>query len=261
MLSAVTTTLVLIHGLASNATRWWRFAADHQLPGWKLLCPNMRGHAGSNDRTRIGMRQWCDDLARMLDQAQCERAVIGGHCLGANIALHFAARYPQRTAGLVLIEPMPPPAVQGTLQRIRVLRPLVIAAAYVGLGLNAIGLHRRHIETIDLEQWDRAVADGTLDLARFASPLSDLKFVPTAAYLQALAAVGAPLPVLASIDVPALILLSRNSNMTDPVKATAILQAMPRAAFETLDAEHWIPTEQPEAMRRAIEDWLLRRPW
>jgi hypothetical protein len=26
-----------------------------------------------------------------------------------------------------------------------------------------------------------------------------------------------------------------------------------------LPAEHWIPTEQPEAMRAAIEDWLARR--
>ncbi len=257
----MTTTLVLIHGLASNATRWWRFAADRQLPGWTLLCPNMRGHAGSSDRSRIGMRQWCDDLARVLDQAQCERAVIGGHCLGANIALQFAARHPQRTAGLVLIEPMPPPAVQGTLQRMRVLRPLVIAAAYVGLALNAIGLHRRRIETIDLEQWDHAVASGTLDLARYASPLSDLKFVPTAAYLQALTSVGAPLPSLARIGVPALILLSRNSSMTDPAKATEILRAMPRAEFAMLDAQHWIPTEQPEEMRRAIEDWLLRQRW
>jgi hypothetical protein len=26
-----------------------------------------------------------------------------------------------------------------------------------------------------------------------------------------------------------------------------------------LDAEHWIPTEQPEAMCRAIEDWIARK--
>jgi hypothetical protein len=26
-----------------------------------------------------------------------------------------------------------------------------------------------------------------------------------------------------------------------------------------MDAVHWIPTEQPEAMRASIEDWLARR--
>jgi len=257
----MTSTLVLVHGLASNATRWWRLAADGALPGWNLVFPDMRGHAGSNVRERIGMRQWCDDLARLLDRAQCERAVIGGHCLGANIALHFAARHPQRTAGLILIEPMPARAMRGTLQAVRALRPLLIGAARCGLALNALGLHRRHIAGIDLEQWDRAVEAGTLDLAQYASPLSDLRYLPTAAWLQALAALGAPPPDLSSIGVPALVLLSRGSDMTDPEKATAILRALPRAEFSMLDARHWIPTEQPEAMRRAIEGWLLRQAW
>jgi hypothetical protein len=26
-----------------------------------------------------------------------------------------------------------------------------------------------------------------------------------------------------------------------------------------IDAVHWIPTEQPEAMRTTIEDWIVRR--
>lgn len=251
-------TLVLIHGLASNATRWWRFTNHQRLPGWTLLRPNLRGHAGSTDRGRIGMRQWCDDIARLLDEQGCERAVIGGHCLGANIALQFAARYPQRTAGLVLIEPMPREALQGTLRKLLPIRRLLLVAACCALALNRLGIHRRSIEAIDLERWDQGVAQGTIDLARYASPLSDLRLVPTAAYLQSLAAVGEPLPALAPIDAPALILLSRNSSMTDPVAASAVLKALPRAQIELMEAEHWIPTEQPEAMRAAIEAWLAR---
>lgn len=252
-------TLVLLHGLASNATRWWHFAAHFGLPGWKLLRPNLRGHAGSSDRGRIGMREWCEDLVRLLDAEGCERAVIGGHCLGANIALHFAARHPERTAGLVLIEPMPPQALAGSMRRLMPFRSILLVTAKIVMILNRLGLHRSTIEAIDLEEWDRATQSGEAALARYASPLSDLKLAPVAAYLQSLAAVGEPLPPLAAIRAPALVLASRNSTMIDPARARAILEALPHAEFVILHAEHWIPTEQPEAMRLAIEDWLARK--
>ena len=130
----MSTTLVLLHGLASNSTRWWHFAANSRLPGLKLLRPDLRGHAGSSDRGRIDMQVWCEDLVRLLDGHGCERAVIGGHCLGANISLHFAARYPQRTAGLVLIEPMPPRALVGNMRRILFFRRLLVALSVVVRG-------------------------------------------------------------------------------------------------------------------------------
>ena len=255
----MSTTLVLLHGLASNSTRWWHFAANSRLPGLKLLRPDLRGHAGSSDRGRIDMQVWCDDLVRLLDAEGCGRAVIGGHCLGANLALHFAARHPQRTAGLVLIEPMPPQALAGRMRRILVFRRLLLVLAAAVRMLNALGIRRRGFEPLDLEQWDRALAKGEVDLARYASPLSDLKLAPIAAYLQSLAAVGAPLPPLAGIRAPALVLLSRNSTMTDLARTRAILQQLPDVEFKVLEAEHWIPTEQPDAMRAAIEDWLAAR--
>jgi hypothetical protein len=37
------------------------------------------------------------------------------------------------------------------------------------------------------------------------------------------------------------------------------LQALPAAESVQLDAVHWIPTEQPEAMCREIEAWITRR--
>lgn len=252
------TTLVLLHGLASNSTRWWHFAAHVRLSGLKLLRPNLRGHAGSSDRGRIDMRVWCEDLVQLLDAQGCKRAVIGGHCLGANLALHFAARYPQRTAGLVLIEPMPPQALSGGLRWVLPLRLPLLALAALVRGLNRLGLRRHRLEPLDLEEWDRLTASGA-DLSRYASPLSDLKLLPIAAYLQNLAALAEPMPPLAGIRAPALVLLSRNSTMTDLARTRAILQQLPDVQFKVLEAEHWIPTEQPDAMRAAMEDWLGAR--
>jgi len=258
-------TLILLHGLASNSTRWWDFVARTRLKGWKILRPDLRGAAGvrdrgSRDRGRINMRIWCDDLARLLDAEGSARAVIAGHCLGANIALNFAARYPQRTAGLVLIEPMPPKALAGSLRRLAWFRFLLLFAASIVRILNRAGIRRRRLETVDLEQWDKAVRDGTADLERYGSPFSDLRMTPAAAFLQAFAAIGDPFPDLSAIRCPALVLVSSKSTMTDPARTLSIMQAIPGVEIVQLDAEHWIPTEQPEAMCRAIEDWIARNP-
>jgi pimeloyl-ACP methyl ester carboxylesterase len=255
-----TKTLVLLHGLASNSTRWWHYAAHTRLrAGWKLLRPDLRGHAGSSDRGRIGVREWCEDLAALLDAERCERAVIGGHCLGANIALHFAARHPERTAALVLIEPMPREALAGNMKRLSLLRPLIIGLAYVARLANALGLRRRRLEPMNLEQWDRATQSGKAQLALYASPFSDLRTTPAAAYLQSLAAVGERLPDLARINAPSLVLLSRNSTMTDLARTRQTIARLPHADIVVLDAEHWIPTEQPDAMQAAIDDWLITK--
>lgn len=204
------------------------------------------------------MEQWCADLAALLDAEGCERAVIGGHCLGANIALHFAARYPQRTAGLILIEPMPREALVGSMRRLFTFRFFLRLLALAARGANAIGLKRRHIAPMDLEKWDQAAASGELPLATFASPLSDLRSTTSAGYFQSVLGIFEPLPPPAAIRCPVLVLLSRNSEMTDPVRTRAAMQALGGAQIIELQAEHWIPTEQPEAMRVAIVDWLAR---
>ena len=185
--------------------------------------------------------------------------MVGGHCMGANIALHFAARYPQRTAGLLLIEPMPREALIGSMRTLFALRFVLRLLAFTVRGLNSLGARRKHIGQIDLEKWDQAAARGELSLGTFASPLSDLRNTPTAAYLQGVCALFEPLPAPAAIGCPALVLLSRNSTMTDAARTRAVMEKLAQVEIRELPAEHWIPTEQPEAMRAAIEDWLARR--
>jgi len=245
---------VLLHGLASNATRWWRLPSV--LAGCRVLRPNLRGHAGARSPLPAGMREWCDDLVALLDAERAERAVIVGHCMGANVAARFAARHPARTAAVVLIEPMPPHALIGSLRVFRSVRFLFRLAARAALAFNTVGLRRRKLQPMNLEQWDQAVAAGELGLEDFASPLSDLRTTPSAGYFASVAAVFEPLPE--RLACPALAMISRNSTMTDPARTRAALERLGDVEILELDAEHWIPTEQPDAMRSAIEAWLTK---
>jgi len=259
--------LVLLHGVASNATRWSEFAARSALRAdWALLRMDLRGQGRSSWHGRIGMHEWCGDLAALLDATGFARALVGGHCLGANIALEFARRQPERAQGLVLVEPMPREALAGTMARLALLRPLLLGAALGVRAANALGLRRRRLASMDLEAMDRetraALArgpEGEALLARYASPLADLRSTATGAYLQALAGVTGPAQPLAGIRAPALALVSAQAAFTDPGRVRAALYALPDCEIVELAARHWIPTEQPEAMREAIDGWVARR--
>ncbi len=259
--------LVLLHGAASNHTRWSEFCGTTALSGhWTLLRPDLRGQGASLYRGRIAMDEWCADLAALLDAESLSRAVIAGQCLGANLARRFATRFPDRTAGLVLIEPMLPEALAGKMRALRLLRPALFVLAALTRSGNALGLRRRRLEPHDLEQLDRetraALArgpEGEARLAKYASPLLDLRATATGAYLQALLAVTEKLPAPDALAVPVLALLSERSSFTDPAATRAFLDRLPDREIVAVPARHWIPAEQPQAMRAAIEDWLRRR--
>lgn len=259
-------TLVLLHGLASNLTRWSEFVATTRLSGsWDILRLDLRGHGGSLWRGRIGMEIWCEDLAALLRAEGVPRAVLVGHCLGANAALHFAQRVPGAVAGLVLIEPMFREALRGPLARVAALRPLLSLLAPALRGVAALGLHRRHLAPLDLAELDREAraamrcADGAFPEERYASPWEDLRSLPAAAYCQDLLAVTAPLPDLSNLNAPSLAILSTGAAFSDPQLTARRLASLPDCRLVRLEARHWIPTEQPKAMRETIEAWCDER--
>lgn len=253
--------LVLLHGVASNSTRWAEFIRNTRLRGrWKILAPTLRGNgAAAFPRSKLGMDAWCADIAALLDAEGCERAVLGGHCLGANIALQFAARQAARVRALVLVEPMPPEALIGTTRALAFLRPLLYLLYGAARALNSLGLYRRRLEPLDLREWDHAIRRGERPLSMLGSLAVDLKSTPLGAYVRMLAATAEPWPDLAELDVPSLALISSRSSMTDAARTRRALARLRDCEVVQFDAVHWIPTEQPEPMREAIEDFLARR--
>jgi pimeloyl-ACP methyl ester carboxylesterase len=257
--------LVLIHGAASNMTRWSEFVEQTRLRDTRdILRLDLRGHAQSLYRGRIGLEIWSDDIAAILRQEGFTQAILAGHCLGANIAAMFATRHPQMTAGLVLLEPILHTALTGQLRRLRPFIPLLRLAVVIIHMLNRLGLYRRHIDAIDLRELDREFrvrldepGGGKALTKRYASPLHDLRIMPGANFLQDLIEVERPLP-LENIQAPFLALLSTGRTFADPDITRALLACLPHGEIQTLESKHWIPTEQPQAMRKAIETWCAK---
>jgi pimeloyl-ACP methyl ester carboxylesterase len=211
------------------------------------------------------MDNWCRDLLALLDAEGCDRVVLVGHSLGAQVAMHFAAHRPARVRGLGLIDPVFHEALRGTLRTVSLMRPIIKTLVSVILFLNRLGLRRRRVAGRDLRKMDEETRTKLLKAGKqeemielYSSPWEDLKFFPVASFLQELLEMIRPLPQLSRIQAPILALLSTGITYTDPQITRALLSENPRTQIVTIDAYHWPLTENPAQVREAIEDWCAR---
>ena len=96
--------VVLLHGLASTC-RIWELTAPSLASACRVWAPDQRGH-GLTDKPTEGydFPTVVEDLRSFLAGLGIERPLLVGHSWGAGVALHYAATWPQETAGLVLVD-------------------------------------------------------------------------------------------------------------------------------------------------------------
>ena len=258
--------VVLLHGLASNLTRWSEFVEQTSLgERYDLMRVDLRGHGESFTRGQIGMRIWCEDLLTLLDHEKYDRAIIVGHSLGAQIAAQFACRTPERTLAMVLIDPVFRSALTRKWRLIAHLLPLAWILVWTIRLLNKLGLRRRHIPNRDLRRLDEKTRATMLSqgkqaemIARYSSPWPDLEHFPTANYIAEYIELLRPLPDLDKLVMPVLILLSKGITFTDLDKLGKAVRAIPHGESQLVQAYHWPLTENPVGVRTAIENWIAR---
>ncbi len=98
--------VVLVHGLGGSAESW-RPQLDHLRADRRALAVELRGHGGSEPPADgdYGVERLADDLGAAVDDLGLESFVLAGHSLGGAVAVEYAARRPERVAGLLLVDP------------------------------------------------------------------------------------------------------------------------------------------------------------
>lgn len=226
----------------------------------------MRGNGASMTRSGLEMETWCTDLANILDAESARDAVIVGHSLGAQIAVHFACMYRDKVRGLALIDPVFQAALRGRQRFVRRNRWLFQSLAVVIGALNRIGIYRRNIHDRDLRELDaetRKAIAGHESLEaiskRYGALGPILRHMPTGNYVRQALATVSPIPDPAGIDVPVQILISGGTTLADLDVNRAEAARFPNSEIVMLEANHWPLTETPDAVRAAIEDWTMRK--
>lgn len=112
----ITAPLVLLHGFCEDADVWTPVLGAMQMEpvlrraefGQKtIICMDLPGFGASEVPVASGMDVYADALCAVLNELNVARVVLAGHSMGGYTALAFAAKYPERLAGISLVHSHP----------------------------------------------------------------------------------------------------------------------------------------------------------
>ncbi len=97
--------IVMLHGPMASHEAAWPLVAPC-VDRFRIITPDLRGSGRSWCAGSLTFDELADDLAAVLDHVGVDRAVVGGVSGGSGVALRVALRHRDRTAGLVLVQPV-----------------------------------------------------------------------------------------------------------------------------------------------------------
>lgn len=96
--------VTLLHGFTQSG-RSWRELISHMPEGWRWIVPDLRGHGET--RMKAGadcsMDACTDDLVALWEELDLGRTHVVGYSMGGRLALHVAARRPERLLSLLTV--------------------------------------------------------------------------------------------------------------------------------------------------------------
>lgn len=96
--------VTLLHGFTQSG-RSWREVIARLGAGYRWIVPDLRGHGETLTRpgAPCSMEACAGDLLMLWDHLGVERTHLAGYSMGGRLALHVAARHPERILSLLTI--------------------------------------------------------------------------------------------------------------------------------------------------------------
>lgn len=235
--------VVFVHGAVCDHRVFTALARGCASAGHGVLAVDLPGHGRSAGPALGNVAALADWLLALLDAAGLRRAALAGHSMGSLVALHAAARAPERATRLVMLGTCVPMPVPQAL--------------------------------LDLAQQDAPAAIERVLRYSFSSPPGGPGGPDTAAPLrdaarvlmhQVLARGGAALlhtdfaacnddhaglEAATRVRCPAHLILAEGDRMTPPRAAQALAQAL-KATVHTVPGGHFLMQESPDATLAAL---------
>ena len=241
-------TLVLLHGFPLDHTIW-----EPQLKGLSdvadVLAPDLRGF-GTDDRPVpeiMTMEDYAADVKALLNENGLERVVLGGLSMGGYVALAFAEAWPERLAGLLLVN------TRGTAdgeeaQRGR--KDTAQRALAGGVPVIARGMVPTLLSEATRGRHPKLAAEVEALIARQRPEA-------VAAAARGMALRPDRHAVLGSLDVPVLVITGEHDHLMPLPTSLALQAAAPGSHLAVVPgAGHLSNLEGPEAFNAAVRTFL-----
>ncbi|MGE5679659.1 MAG: alpha/beta fold hydrolase [Bacillota bacterium] len=98
-------TIILVHGLASNAG-FWRYNIAELAKHYRVIAVDLPGYGKSEKGAfPYNMSFYADQIKRLADELNIKKFIYAGHSMGGQIGITFALRHPEYLEKLVLASP------------------------------------------------------------------------------------------------------------------------------------------------------------
>ena len=237
-------TLVFLHGFAESREVWTDFTRSFP-DGYRLLAPNLPGH-GTNlaPVSDFSMEAQARHVIEYLNQKGCpEPVLLVCHSMGGYVALALAERYPERLAGLVLLNST---ALADTDEKRQNRAKNIGFVERHGLDKFMVSFVRPLFAPANRERLPEALA--LLEDIGRATPEATI-----AGAMRAMAARPDRTAVLRAAAFPVLFIAGKH-DVAVPLADSVTQAALPPlgAALFLEGSGHQAYLEQPEATRRAV---------
>lgn len=233
--------ILLAHGVGGNHASWF-----NQIPtlakSYRPITFDHRAFGNSDDDEGLGRSAFVDDIARLLDALEIDRAVLVGQSMGGGSTAAFTCRWPDRVRALVHCD---------SLAAVRLDEPYASELAAVNAA------------TANLSQAERVLGRTT----RANDPERTLLYLQIASFnsVTLKTVKGAPTPWsprdLAKTGVPVLFVAGEEDVICPPPLIKAMHAQTPGSRYvEIPRAGHSAYFEQPPAFNQALLDFLQALP-
>jgi 3-oxoadipate enol-lactonase len=239
--------VILLHGFPL-ASGMWRSQLEELSREFRVVTPDLRGHGRSPAPVgSYSMEELAADVIELADRLGItEPMVVGGLSMGGYVALALALAYPRRLRGLMLVDTRAaadtPEAASGRIESARRVLAAGSAAEVIQAlvpRLFAASTRQRHPERIEpiVEMMRQTPVHGVAGALLGMAGRPDRR------------------AELGRIDVPTLVLVGEEDEISPPEEARAMAAALPRGRLELVpEAGHLAPYENPAA----VSDAMLR---
>jgi pimeloyl-ACP methyl ester carboxylesterase len=227
---------------------WQPQLAEFVRAGWRVIAPDLRGYGQSTVVPGVTpLDTFARDIARLLDQLDLERVVLGGLSMGGQIVMEFHRLFPQRVRGLLLADTTPQSETpQGKTVRNEMADRLLAE----GMSPYADEVLPKMVAPHNIETMP-TVAQHVLGMMRATSPEG------AAAALRGRAARPDYLDTLACVAVPALVVVGVEDEFTTVSDAKLISDRIPDSTLVIIDGAAHLPNlERPQQFNAALATFL-----
>ncbi len=248
------TPVLFVHGFPLDHTMWEAQLTELGVPN-RLIAPDLRGFGGSAvpqlPYDCYSMDVYATDLRNLLDALQLQQVVMVGLSMGGYITFAFHRLFPDRLKGVVLVDTRAgadtPEGRQGRMDAIDKVRAEGVRAIADAMSQKLFSPYTLRNDPDLVEQvremMARQPAAGVIGALRAMADRPDST------------------PDLADIDIPTLVVVGADDELTPPENAMEMARGIPNSRLVTIpNAGHLTPMERPELFNQALREFLAGLP-